>query len=78
MRGDGGNANQSWEAWFKEENAYFSTLRPFAKVCVTLKGLLFTVVALSIAPSGDPYHSLLKVHTWLPFLVCLAVRFSPP
>ncbi|KAI9906806.1 hypothetical protein PsorP6_003546 [Peronosclerospora sorghi] len=31
MRGDGGNPNQSWEAWFKEENAYFATLRPWAK-----------------------------------------------
>lgn len=74
MRGDGGNANQSWEAWFKEENAYFTTLRPFAKVCVTMKGALFIIVAMSIASTGDPYHSLLKQRTWLPFLTCTLVR----
>ncbi|KAI9913451.1 hypothetical protein PsorP6_005199 [Peronosclerospora sorghi] len=41
MRGDGGNPNQSWEAWFEEENAYFATLRPRSKACVTMKGWLF-------------------------------------
>lgn len=73
MRGDGGNANQSWEAWFKEENAYFVTLRPWAKLAVTLKGVLFAVVALSIASTGDPYHSIIREATWLPFVICLAV-----
>ncbi|DBA01290.1 TPA: hypothetical protein N0F65_001795 [Lagenidium giganteum] len=73
MRGDGGNPNQSWEAWFKEENAYFSTLRPWAKICVTLKGALFMAIALSLASTGDPYHSLLKMSTWLPFVICLAI-----
>lgn len=73
MRGDGGNANQSWEAWFKEENAYFSTLRPWAKVCVTMKGVLFTAIALSIVSAYEPYHSLLTEEAWLPFAICLAI-----
>uniref|UniRef100_K3W706 1,3-beta-glucan synthase n=1 Tax=Globisporangium ultimum (strain ATCC 200006 / CBS 805.95 / DAOM BR144) TaxID=431595 RepID=K3W706_GLOUD len=73
MRGDGGNANQSWEAWFKEENAYFSTLRPWAKIVVTMKGLLFTVIALSIVSAYEPYHSLLTESTWLPFAICLSI-----
>lgn len=73
MRGDGGNPNQSWEAWFKEENAYFSTLQPWAKACVTLKGSVFAVVALSIASSGNPYHSILTQETWLPFSICFSI-----
>jgi callose synthase len=73
MRGDGGNANQSWEAWFKEENAYFVTLRPWSKICVTLKGVLFAGVGVAIASTGDSYHSLLREATWLPFVVALSV-----
>ncbi|TYZ59537.1 hypothetical protein PybrP1_003455 [[Pythium] brassicae (nom. inval.)] len=73
MRGDGGNANQSWEAWFKEENAYYATLRPWAKICVMLKGLLFAVIALSIVSAYEPYHSLLTEATWLPFAICVGI-----
>ncbi|CAH0477376.1 unnamed protein product [Peronospora belbahrii] len=70
MRGDGGNPNQSWEAWFKEENAYFLTLRPWAKACVTIKGGLFAFIALSISSTSDRYHSILTEATWLPFAIC--------
>ncbi|CAH0489309.1 unnamed protein product [Peronospora farinosa] len=70
MRGDGGNPNQSWEAWFKEENAYFLTLRPWAKACVTMKGGLFAFIALSISSTSDEYHSILTQATWLPLAIC--------
>lgn len=73
MRGDGGNPEQSWEAWFKEENSYFLTLKPWAKTCVTLKGLLYACVAFSIASTGNAYHSLLTEHTWLPWSICIAI-----
>lgn len=73
MRGDGGNANQSWEAWFKEENAYFATLRPWAKICVTMKGVLFMAIALAIISAYEPYHSLLTMGTWLPFAICFSI-----
>ncbi|KAG6610049.1 putative glycosyl transferase family 48 protein [Phytophthora cinnamomi] len=73
MRGDGGNPNQSWEAWFKEENAYFSTLRPWSKACVTIKGGLFALIALSISSTGDEYHSILTESTWLPLAICCSM-----
>ncbi|GLD91630.1 hypothetical protein PINS_up000163 [Pythium insidiosum] len=73
MRGDGGNPDQSWEAWFKEENSYFLTLKPWAKTCVTLKGVLYAMVAVSIASTGNPYHSILTEHTWLPWSICASV-----
>ncbi|RLN49476.1 hypothetical protein BBJ29_000106 [Phytophthora kernoviae] len=73
MRGDGGNPNQSWEAWFKEENAYFSTLRPWSKACVTIKGALFAFIALSISSTGDKYHSLLTKYTWIPLAICCSM-----
>ena len=76
MRGDGGNPEQSWEAWFKEENSYFLKLKPWAKACVTLKGVLYACVALSIASTGNSYHSLETIHTWLPWSICIAVRPS--
>ncbi|EGZ28172.1 putative glycosyl transferase family 48 protein [Phytophthora sojae] len=73
MRGDGGNPNQSWEAWFKEENAYFSTLRPWSKACVTIKGGLFALIAFSISSTGDEYHSILTESTWLPLVICCSM-----
>ncbi|KAG7401633.1 hypothetical protein PHYBOEH_000165 [Phytophthora boehmeriae] len=73
MRGDGGNPNQSWEAWFKEENAYFSTLRPWAKACVTFKGALYAFIALSISSTGNEYHSILTKSTWLPLAICCSM-----
>ncbi|KAI9913127.1 hypothetical protein PsorP6_005977 [Peronosclerospora sorghi] len=73
MRGHGGNPNQSWEAWFKEENAYFATLRPWAKACVTMKGWLFALTALALASTGNEYHSIVKQSTWLPLAICCAM-----
>ncbi|TMW60587.1 hypothetical protein Poli38472_000629 [Pythium oligandrum] len=73
MRGDGGNPDQSWEAWFKEENGYFLTLKPWAKTCVFLKGVLYACVAIAIASTGDPYHSLVTERTWLPWTICVSV-----
>uniref|UniRef100_M4BI64 1,3-beta-glucan synthase n=1 Tax=Hyaloperonospora arabidopsidis (strain Emoy2) TaxID=559515 RepID=M4BI64_HYAAE len=73
MRGDGGNPNQSWEAWFKEENAYFATMRPWAKACVTIKGGLFALIAFSISSTDDEYHSILTESTWLPLAICFSM-----
>ncbi|KAI9895629.1 hypothetical protein PsorP6_018904 [Peronosclerospora sorghi] len=73
MRGDGGNPNQSLEAWFKEENAYFTTLRPWAKACVTTKGWLFALTALALASTGNKYHSIVKQSTWLPLTICCSM-----
>lgn len=73
MRGDGGNPNQSWEAWFKEENAYFSTLRPWSKACVTVKGGLFALIAFSISSTGSEHHSILTESTWLPLAICCSM-----
>ncbi|ETN03000.1 hypothetical protein PPTG_16032 [Phytophthora nicotianae INRA-310] len=73
MRGDGGNPDQSWEAWFKEENAYFSTLRPWSKACITTKGALFALIAVSISSTSDEYHSILTETTWLPLVICLSM-----
>ncbi|KAG7393602.1 hypothetical protein PHYPSEUDO_007439 [Phytophthora pseudosyringae] len=73
MRGDGGNPDQSWEAWFKEENAYFSTLRPWSKACVSLKGGLFALIAISISSTSDDYHSILTESTWLPLVICCSM-----
>ncbi|KAL4152181.1 hypothetical protein PRNP1_009115 [Phytophthora ramorum] len=73
MRGDGGNPDQSWEAWFKEENAYFSTLRPWSKACITIKGGLFALIALSISSTSDEYHSILTESTWLPLVICCSM-----
>ncbi|TDH64861.1 hypothetical protein CCR75_001558 [Bremia lactucae] len=73
MRGDGGNPEQSWAAWFKEENAYFSTLRPWSKACITMKGGLYAFIALSISSTSDEYHSILTESTWLPLVICCSL-----
>ncbi|CEG43044.1 glycosyl family 48 [Plasmopara halstedii] len=73
MRGDGGNPEQSWAAWFKEENAYFLTLRPWSKACITIKGTLYAFIALSMASTGDEYHSVLTESTWLPLVICCSI-----
>jgi hypothetical protein len=38
-----------------------------------MKGVLVTVIALSIVSAYDPYHSLLTEGTWLPFVICFAI-----
>ncbi|KAF0699966.1 Aste57867_9516 [Aphanomyces stellatus] len=73
MRGEGGNANQSWLAWFKDENSYFIKLRPWAKAAVFLKGLLHTVVGFSLLTSSDPYHSIAEDSSWVPFAIIMGV-----
>lgn len=66
MRGDGGNPNQSWEAWFKDENSYFIGLRRWSKLCVALKGLIYAIVGCAILSANNKYHSLLNISSWLP------------
>ncbi|KAH9098016.1 hypothetical protein LEN26_016820 [Aphanomyces euteiches] len=73
MRGEGGNSNQSWLAWFKDENSYFIKLRPWAKAMVFLKGLLHGIVGYALLTSHDDYHSIKALSSWLPFAVMMAL-----
>ncbi|RHZ20392.1 hypothetical protein DYB37_000834 [Aphanomyces astaci] len=73
MRGQGGNANQSWLAWFKDENSYFLKLRPWAKAFVFLKGFLHFVTGLALLTSEDAYHSITAATSYTPLLVMLAM-----
>ncbi|RHZ03156.1 hypothetical protein DYB26_015478, partial [Aphanomyces astaci] len=73
MRGQGGNANQSWLAWFKDENSYFLKLRPWAKAFVFLKGFLHFITGLALLTSDDAYHSITAATSYTPLLVMVAM-----
>ncbi|OQR89804.1 callose synthase [Thraustotheca clavata] len=73
LRGEGGNSNQSWLAWFKDENMYFVSLRPWAKACVFLKSIIYVFVGLAMLTSDDAYHSFNAVSSWLPLSVFLGL-----
>ncbi|ETW06376.1 hypothetical protein H310_02652 [Aphanomyces invadans] len=73
MRGEGGNANQSWLAWFKDENSYFIKLRPWAKALVFSKGFLHAIVGLALLTSADAYHSITAETSYVPLVVMLAM-----
>ena len=73
MRGDGGSANQSWTAWFKEENAYFEHLKNWAKVVVALKGVVYFFVGTCLLTAHDEYHSILSINSWLPLALTSAM-----
>ncbi|OQR91279.1 callose synthase [Achlya hypogyna] len=73
LRGEGGNSNQSWLAWFKDENAYFVHLRPWAKACVVLKSFVYVGVGLSLLTADDAYHSFAAETSYLPLSVLLGL-----
>lgn len=73
MKGDGGNATQSWETWFREENVYFNKLKLSSKLMVACKGVLYACIGLAILTSTDSYHSLYKFKIFLPVAVTLSL-----
>lgn len=73
IKGDGGSASESWETWFREENAYFYTLNLTSKGLVMLKGGIYIIVGIALLTAGNPYHSFTSHHAWLPVVVIFFV-----
>ncbi|EQC33729.1 hypothetical protein SDRG_08832 [Saprolegnia diclina VS20] len=73
LRGEGGHGNQSWLAWFKDENMYFAHLRPWAKACVFAKSLVYVGVGLALLTADDAYHSFAAEASWLPLTVLVGL-----